>query len=316
MKLLPLIFAAILASGCGSRPLREEPAKPPPPPSNPGDEPVDTGSEDDIPVAFIDKEPVMYREVVDHSMSARGKELIDKYILWKLRRDRLEELGIKNSQEDLRRRAELIITAQRKTSGEEQFKKYLEARKLTEAAYVDAFVANAEFDEHVRTEKAVAYAMLTEAAIEIDTVAFTETQEAATFSVLANRTSFSQAVERLQAAPDLKGKVGYWPRHRFPQGLAPEVIAAAPELEKKLFAMSKGQTSAPETAKNNIIVVVHLVNTYPATKTTYAAVADKVMAELLRQPPGQDQIALWMERLLKSRNIRYEPRYTPRNQGR
>jgi hypothetical protein len=309
-----LLCAALLAAGCGAPPVREEPAKPPPPP------PMNSGDtappQDDVPVAFIDKEPVMLREVVDHSMAARGKELIDKYILWKLRRDRLEELGVKNTPEDLRRRAQLIIAAQRKTSGEEQFQKYLEARKLTEAAYLEAFIANAEFDEHVRTEKAVAYAMLTEASIEIDTVAFTETQEAAAFAVLANRLSFSQAIERLQTAPDLKGKVGYWPRHRFPQGLAPEVIAAAPELEKKLFKMSKGQTSGAETAKNNIIVVCNIVNTHPASQASYASMADKVMAELLRQPPGQDQIALWMERLLKSRNIRYEPRYTPRNQGR
>src|SRR5688500_17096985 len=124
MRILLSLCALVFAAGCGAPPVREAPAKPPPP-SNPGDAPPEPPSRDDVPDAFIDKEPVMLREVVDHSMAARGKELIDKYILWKLRRDRLEELGVKNSLDDLRRRAELIITAQRKSSTEEQFKKYL-----------------------------------------------------------------------------------------------------------------------------------------------------------------------------------------------
>ena len=50
----------------------------------------------------------MWRDVVDHSMASRGRELIDKYIQWKLRKDKLEELGIRNSPDDLRRRAQVI----------------------------------------------------------------------------------------------------------------------------------------------------------------------------------------------------------------
>ncbi|HEU4338683.1 MAG TPA: hypothetical protein VFS19_01330, partial [Planctomycetota bacterium] len=129
MRIVPIVSALVFFSGCGAPPLREEPAKPPPP--NHGDAiPEPPPPQDDI-VAFIDKEPVRLREVVDHSMASRGKELIDKYILWKLRRDRLEELGIRNTPDELRRRAEVMVSAYRKSAGEEKFKKDLAARKLS-----------------------------------------------------------------------------------------------------------------------------------------------------------------------------------------
>jgi hypothetical protein len=318
MRFLPLVCALVLASGCGSpRPIQEEYAKlPSTPPDNPGISAApEPAHQEDYPVAFIDKTPVMWREVVDYSMSSRGKELIDKYILWKLRKDRLDELGIRNSPDDLKRRAEIIVSAYKKKVGDEQFKKDLAARRMTEGEYLDTFVRNAEFDEHVKNEKAVTYALLTEPSIEVDTVAFTDQQEANAFAVLAGRLSFDEAVQRLQTAPAVQGKVGYWPRHRFPQGLAPDVIAATPDLEKKLFAMKKGQTSGVETAKS-MLVVMHVVNTHPGASTPYSAIADKVAAEVLRQPPSTEQITLWMERLTKSRIIRYEDRNPPRNQNR
>ena len=68
-----------------------------------------------------------------------------------------------------------------------------------------------------------------------------------------------EAVERLQTTTSTKGQVGYWPRHRFPKGLAPDVLAAAPELEQKLFAMKKGQVSGVESAKN-MFLVFHVVD--------------------------------------------------------
>jgi len=314
MRFIPLVSALIFFSGCGAPPLREEPAKPPPP--NHGDAIPDAPPPQDDIVAFIDKEPVRLREVIDHAMAARGKELIDKYILWKLRKDKIEELGIVNTPEDLRKRAELIVSAYRKKVGEEQFKKDIAARGMTESAYLDTFVKNAEFDEHVKTEKAVTFALLTEPSIEIDTVAFTDQSEATAFTLLCGKVTFPVAVERLQTAPDVRGKVGYWPRHRFPQGLAPDVIASSPELEKKLFAMKKGQTSGVETAKN-MLVVIYIVETHPGVATSFASMHDRIVAEILRQPPSNDQLALWLDRLFKAKRITYhEDRNSPRNQGR
>jgi hypothetical protein len=310
MKTVPHLFLILLLYGCGSQAVRETPSKPPP--ENPGDlEPQDRP-----PVAFIDNRPVTWQEVVDHSMSARGRELIEKYILWKLRKEKLDELGIGNTREDLRRRAQLYVDALENQMGEAAFKKALEESKMTKASRVESLAANPEFDELLRTEKGVVTSLLTEASIEIDTVAFTDNQEAAQFAVGAARTSFGHAVERLQSASNSVGKIGYWPRHRFPRGLAPDAIAAAPALERKLFGMKKGQTTGVESAKGNILVVVHVVDVHPPDATPYANMADRVMAELLRNPPGSDRITLWMERLFKSRNIRYEDRYTPRNQDR
>jgi hypothetical protein len=249
-------------------------------------------------------------------MATRGKELIEQYILAKLRRDRVQELGIRNTPDELKKRAQVGLDAERRRAGPEQWQKWLDAQKLTEEQVVDRLAKNANFDEVVKAEKAVAYSLLTEASIEIDTVAFTEEAEAAAFTAMAGRTSFGEAAERLATTPNLQGKVAHWPRYRFASGLAPDAIADSVELEQKLFTMKKGQTTGVERTSKNILVVIYIVETYPAAPAAYAAIADKVLAEILRQPPSKDQIRLWIDRLLKSKRIRYEDRYTPGNQGR
>jgi hypothetical protein len=313
MRILPFLCALILTAGCAGPNRRENPAAPPP--SNPGDAPPDVGQDNPV-VAFIDEEPVYWRAVVDHSMATRGKELIEQYILAKLRRDRVQELGIKNTPDELKRRAKVGLDAERRRAGPEQFQKWLDAQKLTEDQVVDRLAGNPNFDEIVKAEKAVAYSLLTEASIEIDTVAFTEEQEAAAFTAMAGRTSFGEAAERLATTPNLQGKVAHWPRYRFAVGLAPDAIADSVELEQKLFTMKKGQTTGVERTSKNILVVIYIVETYPAAPAAYPAIADKVLAEILRQPPSKDQIRLWLDRLLKSKRIRYEDRNTPGNQGR
>ena len=314
---LTLVFALILSAGCASQSDRAIPAQPPP--INTGDEskePAPVSQDDQKPVALIDKEPVTWRMVVDHAMATRGKELIDKYISWKLRTDKLDALGIRNTPDELRRRAQVWIESTEKEMGAAAFEKMLDQLKTTREERAKMLSESPEFDDLLRTEKAVVFAFYTEAAIEIDTVAFTDRDEATTFATQANKTSFSQAADSLKTGGALRGKVGFWPRHRFSKGLAPDVIAAAPDLEKKLFDLKKGETLGPETAKNNIIVVVNVVERHAAANTPYSGLADRVIAEILRQPPGTDRISAWLDRLTKSRSVTYEDRYSPRNQGR
>ncbi len=314
MRFPPLFCVLALLAGCGAPPSRQTPAAPPP--ANPGDAAPVSSPQDESIVAFINEQPVTWRSVVDHAMASRGKELIDQYILWKLRQDRIQELGIRNTPDELKRRAKVGLEAKRTMVGPEQMKKWLEAQQLTEPQVIDRLAQNPDFDELVKNEKAATYTLITEASIEIDTVAFTDNQEAASFAALAGRLPFGEVVERLQSAPGVQGKVAYWPRYRFCRGLAPDAIAVTPELEKKLFTMKKGETTGVESTTKSILVVINVVETYAAAPAPYAAVADKVLKEVLRQPPSEDQIRLWMEWLFKSKGIRYEARYTPRNQGR
>ena len=306
--------ALILAAGCGAPARSEFPAAPPP--RNPGDVPSAADPQDNPVVAFIDGRPVTWRSVVDHAMATRGKDLIDKYILWQVRRNRIEEIGIRNTPEDLRRRAQLWIDEVRASAGAEAVKKKLEDQKLTEAQYVERFVANPEFDEHVKNEKAVAYTLLTEASIEIDTVAFTSDQDAAAFAAFAARMPFTQAAEQLMVTGGIQGKVAHWPRYRFCRGLAPDAIASTPPLEEKLLRMKKGETTGVERTSGGIVVVAQVVDTHAADPAPFARIADRVMAEVLRRPPSEAQVGLWLARVAATKRIRYEDRYTPRNQGR
>ena len=146
MRVPFLLAVLLLSAGCGATTPKAEPAAPPP--LNPGDAVPETPTQDAPPVAYIDDQPVTWKAVVDHAMTSRGRELIDKYILWKLRQDRLEELQVRNTPDDLRRRAQLWIDAMEKQVGAEGIQKKLDEMKMTKKDWVERFMASAEFDEH------------------------------------------------------------------------------------------------------------------------------------------------------------------------
>jgi hypothetical protein len=311
MKLLPLL--ALLLAACGAPPSREFPAAPPPDNAFDPEGRPDPG--EDAIVAFVDGEPVRWRVVADRAMATRGKELIDQYIRWKLRQDRIRDLGIANTADELRGRARAILDVFRKQAGEAELTKRLDEQKVTEAEYIERFVTNPEFDDHVKSEKAVAYSRLTEASIEIETAAFTEREDAEMFAAFAAKMPFGQAAEKLFEIKS-KGKVAQWPRYRFPRGLAPDSIADTPALEQKLFGMQKGETTRVEQTAGGILVVILVADVFPADPAPYAKAAGRVFAEVLRQPPSEAQMRLWVDRLFKSKRIQYEDRYTPGNKGR
>ena len=93
-------------------------------------------------------------------------------------------------------------------------------------------------------------------------MAFTNDQEAAAFLALAGRTSFGEAAERLAATPNVQGRVAHWPRYRFARGIAPDAIAASPDLERKLFTM-KGFHHPGGSQQAFLTGLAHLYNLVP-----------------------------------------------------
>ena len=109
-------------------------------------------SDDEI-VAFLDGRPLSRREVTDRAMEVDGRGLIDQYVRWKLRRDRLAELGISNTEEELRARARVILDAFRLGEGEEAYRRQLEDAGLTEDEYIRRFSATPEFADQAKLDK-------------------------------------------------------------------------------------------------------------------------------------------------------------------
>src|SRR2546425_1183860 len=56
---------------------------------------------DDEVVAFLNGRPITRREVADRALAVDGKNLIDQFIRWRVRGDRVKELGIVNTDDEL-----------------------------------------------------------------------------------------------------------------------------------------------------------------------------------------------------------------------
>ncbi len=304
MRLVPLILALAL-SACASKPKLPDTG-----PGGTGQLPIPAASDasDDRVVAFIDGRPILWRDVTEHAMTAGGKQLIDEYIRWKLRHDVSRKLGVANTPDEIRARAKSIVEFARKSQGDAKVDAALKERGLTEAQYVETFVADPLFGERLIVEKTFTYALLTLPSIEIDTVSFTDEGEAREF------------VERVRDTKDfddasrtVRGSLRLWPRRRMARGYFPATLA---HLEERLLAMAAGDVTGVERTPGNAVVVLRVAAKHEASTATYDALRGTVMEELLRSPPGEEQIKTWLDRLFRGSKIQYEDRYTSRDKVR
>lgn len=306
MRILPASLLAILAS-CGAPP-RENPTGPPP--ANVHDQEPRPGGRDGEIVAFVNGRPVTWADVTTHAMSTQGKSLIDEYIVWKLRTDRIRDLGLTNTPEELLARAKAIFQNILREFGEEAVLKDLKARNLTEEAYLQQFVQNPQFGERLLLEKLWAYTLLTEETREIRTVAFVEEQDATTFAGWAKADGFEKAAEKLASATTVS-RTAQWPAYRIAPGLVPDSLAGVDWVEARLQHMKKGETTGVETLPSGLRVVIHVYDVYPGRPAPYGELRQQVMAEILLRPPSETQRKLLLSRLFRQSQIQYEERYVP-----
>ncbi len=304
----PLLLLGLLAAACGGP--RREPTRPAPAPTTEQVVPAGPQSKDDHVVAFVNGRPVTWRQVAERAMNLGGRQLIDQYVHWMLRQDFLRTNGISSTPADLRARAKGIVDQARRTQGDAKVDAALKQEGLTEAQYIDRFVADPLFAERFLTELALVYAMFVEATIEVDTVAFTEEADAeGVASRLKNGADLARAVEGLGSTT--RGRIVQWPRRRVARGYLPSSMA---HLEQRLFAMKEGESTGLERTPGNLLIIARIASVHPAAAAPFAQVRDRVMEEILRSPPGDEQIRLWTERLFRGSKIQYEERYSQRKE--
>lgn len=256
-------------------------------------------------VALLDGQPVTWRQVAEHAMEAGSRRLIDEYIYWKLRRNKIRELGITSTPEELRARAGLIVEQARKAQGDEKVQEALKREGLTEQQYVARFAEDPLFAERLAVEKAFVYTLLSEPTVEVDTIAFVDDEDAGAFAAeVRDGTPFARAAEALPRV-QTRNRVAQWPRRRLARRFAPSTIA---HLEEKLFSMKEGETTGVERTPNNLAIVAHIAKVHPASSAPYAQVRGEIMEEVLHSPPGEEQITMWMDRLFRGSKIHYEDR--------
>jgi hypothetical protein len=260
-------------------------------------------------VALVDGEPVTWREVAASAMRLNARQLVDQYIYLKLRRAFIRKHGITNDAGEVRARAEAILESAKRTQGEERVKADLAEQGVTEEQYVQRFATDPAFAERLLAETAIVYTMMTEPTVEVDIVAFTDErdgQEAA--DDLARGRDFDEAIAGLQGRT--RGRVIRWPRRRIARGFVPSSLA---HLEEALFRMKEGEATGLERTAQNVVLVARVVKQHPASAGTYESLKQAVMDEILRSPPGDEQVNVWSRRLFRGSKIQYEDRNSARD---
>ncbi len=293
---LPVLLAA---AACG--------APDPAPPKDPG--PIGMNLPEDEIVAFLNGKPVMRRDVTDRAMLADGKRLIDAYIGWRVRQDRIESLGITNTSGEIQMRAKAIVAYTRRTSGDDQVKAELAKANLTEEEYIQRWASNPILPERLAEEKALVYDLITEGSIEFDAAAFVDEREAIAFqSKLRNGADFDELVKELRG---LNVKVGRWPRMRVSRALSLQVLQTDEWLMKHLFELKDGQVSDLERTSSNYLLVFRCVKQHAPRPGAYAQLREDVLAEVLLGRVQDPQIEAWRARLLKDAKVEYRGNYLP-----
>jgi hypothetical protein len=295
-RLIPLLAALVACSS--------DPASTSTPP------PIGMSLPDDEIVALIDGKPVLLHDVAAHAMAADGKKLIDDYIKWKIKDDRVREFGITNTPDEIQARAKAMITSFRRDNGDGKLTEELAKLHLTEEQYINRFATSPEMGPRLAAEKAIVYEMLVEGCVEFETAAFVDEKEAlALQSKLRNGADFDVLMKDLR---ETRIQVGRWPRMRVSREVTLPVLAATDWLIKHLFELKDGQVSDIERTPNNYCIVFHCLRNLAPRTATYAELRAEVTEEVMLGRIGEPLVAAWEARLLKRAKIKYMEKYLPK----
>lgn len=306
----PVLAALLLAACAAPRPPIVEVRPAPTPSPAPSPAPVRPSMADDEIVALVNGRPLTSREVTDRAMAADGRSLIDQYIRWKLRSDRVASLGIVNSEEELKARARVILDGFRLGEGEEAYKRQLADAGMTEEEYIRRFSATPEFSDRLAIEKAFAYDLIVEGSAVFDAMAFKTEEEAQSFLRLVQAgANFDDAAtvteQRSRAA-------ARWPRYRVSRTLTIEALQKSDWIVKTLFGMKPGEVSGIEQAASGFHLVLRCVSVEPPAPGSYDRHRGRATEEALLGRATDDQLRAWVDLLVRGCKIEYKERFLPR----
>jgi hypothetical protein len=295
---LPLLLAAAACAG-------PDPA----PPKDPG--PIGMNLPDDEVVAILNGKPILRREVTDRAMDLEGRRLIESYVRWRIRNDRIRALGIDVTAEDLTARAKAYPANARRDGNEENIKQELaKLRMETEDDYVRWLVSERHFPERVAVERALVYDLLTEGCVEFDAVAFVDERHATAFqSKLKNGADLNGLVKDLRAA---NVQVGRWPRMCASRTVAVPVLVNDEWLLKHLLELQDGAISDVERTSSGYLLVFRCLKVHPPGKGSYAERRAEVEALTLRALVQDPQLEAWHSKLSKGMQVSIMDKYQPK----
>lgn len=299
MMLRVLAVLGLTMGACSPQP-RTEPREP--------ERTADGRKGDDRIVAFLNGEPVTWRQVAERALELEFKRNIDLYVRWRILESLREKHGIENPPSDLTRRADAMIAQYMKAQGEEVFHKQLELEGFTEKSYRDYVLKNRLFVEKLTLEKMVRYSYFQEGWIEIDRFSFTEAADAEAFHGLAKAKGYDKAADEYKTS---KGRSGRRPREVFLRDLPPTDLD--PAILERLFAMSDGTTTGIEQSRQGVHHVIHVRKRVSARTDSYASLKDRIFEWILEDPPADAELAGWIDLQLKRSKIEYADRGTQGN---
>ena len=271
--------------------------------------PEPAGEENRI-VAFVNRKPIERRDLLRMAALWHEKEYLEEYIVWELIRQKKAELGIVHTPEELAMRADTAMRQIRQDFGETSFVKHLQEKNITEQDLKNTLINDGNLGERFANEKMTVYALLSEETIDLDLLIFPDEEGAKAFLRKIDSRDDRFERERLILEEDPHNKVQYIRTKPFPRGMGPTFLSE--QEEKELFAMEEGEVSNPIFCR--VCYLVARVRAKSKGKPApYKELLSQILERILSDPPGDDIIRKWIERLRKRVDVKYENRSPKRN---
>lgn len=243
-------------------------------------------------VAWLDGRPITRDALLDGTLAMDYKGTVDRYVMRVLVDERKKTLGIVNTPEQLRGRAEARVRTL-KAASPAVFEQNLRRAGITEAEFVDRWAADASLDLLLGNEKAAVYELFSGGYARVDIAVLNSIDEADAYQNDPKSVTPREVIGNLRISRTIHPTL-------LRDELIEEILAAGPE-QRHVRAGILGGAGA-------VHVTIH--ETQPPRAPTW----DDVVQDVLRAPPDSHELEMWLQRLFRDAEVKYDDRwYSPGN---
>jgi hypothetical protein len=257
-------------------------------------------------VALVNGEPLSWQAVAEKMLELDLKTAVDQYVRWRLVEDRRRSLGIENTPEELRRRAEVYAQGIRRELGEDAFRAQLLREGLPLEAWLGRMAQSKLLNEMLTLDKILRYNSLLEDTLEIDRMMFADEGEATRFVASAREKGWEQAAgEAEKGSPGTRARI---PREVFPRNAPPTDPILDPWVLEAILRLKPGEFTGVEHSRSNLHYVTRLRNMRKGRAVKYDEVRGEVWEGILADPPSPREYRQWIDREFARCRVEYGER--------
>ena len=278
----------LIAAGCGGSP---EPRPVRAPASADAPKPPEHSI-----VAWLNGRPVTRDALLDGTLTMDYKGTVDRYVMRVLVDERKKALGIANTPEQLRDRAEARVRGL-KSASPAVFEQNLLRAGITEAEFVDRWAADPSLDLLLGNEKAAVYELFSGGYARVDIAVVGSIDEADAYDLDPKSVTPREVIRNLRISRAIHPTL-------LRDDLIEEILKAGPAQRHVRAGLIAGVGA----------VHVTILEQGAARAGAYAQLEASVIEDVLRAPPDSHELEMWLQHLFRDAEVKYDDRwYSPGN---